>query len=229
MDFIYQLSGVRQVRDATRQGGVPQQGRGLKWAPPSAHGLASVMREGTIFSDGFSFVRDDVTGERAKLTIPPPSMLHCRGGWSAIDSPVYPNSEQFLAGLAASYAAEVARVCELGCRYLQFKDASLDYVNDPRQREHTAAIAGEPQRQHERYIEQINKALAGHPTDLAAITHMRWGSNHTCGRAARISSPASCSAIWMWTGALASATTSGPAGSRRCCSPRRARMSCSAW
>ena len=75
----------------------------------------------------------------AKQTIPSPNMVHYRGGPASIDPKVYPDIEEFWADLAAAYADEVARLAALGCRYLQFDDTSLAYLNDPAQR---AEIAG---------------------------------------------------------------------------------------
>ena len=67
-----------------------------------------------------------------KLTIPSPSMVHYRGGRTAIDESVYPDLDAFWADLTAAYREEVRRLGELGCRYLQLDDTSLAYLNDPR-------------------------------------------------------------------------------------------------
>jgi 5-methyltetrahydropteroyltriglutamate--homocysteine methyltransferase len=48
-------------------------------------------------------------------------------------------------------------------RYVQLDDTTLAYMNDPRQREYVAKLGGDPERQHERYIETINGALASRP------------------------------------------------------------------
>jgi 5-methyltetrahydropteroyltriglutamate--homocysteine methyltransferase len=114
-----------------------------------------------------------------KLTIPSLSMVHYRGGRSAIDESVYPDLDQFWADLAAAYAQEVSQLYDLGCRYLQFDDTSLAYMNDPAQRQHVADIGGDPEHQHEHYIANINRALAGRPEDLAVTTHMCRGNNQS--------------------------------------------------
>ena len=59
----------------------------------------------------------------------------------------------------------------LGCRYLQLDDTSLAYLNDPRQREMIASKGGDRDHQHERYIRQINAALADRPEGLTVTTH----------------------------------------------------------
>jgi 5-methyltetrahydropteroyltriglutamate--homocysteine methyltransferase len=179
MDFIYQLGGVRKVQDDTIRVAFHNEQKTYEWAPPSAHVVAPLTLEHTIFGDAFSFLAGAVKTAVPKLTIPSLSMVHYRGGRSAIDETVYPDLDQFWADLAATYAEEVRELYQLGCRYLQFDDTSLAYMNDPAQREHVAEIGGDPEHQHERYSENINQALAGRPADLAVTTHMCRGNNQS--------------------------------------------------
>jgi 5-methyltetrahydropteroyltriglutamate--homocysteine methyltransferase len=179
MDFIYQLGGIEKVQDDTIRVAFHNEQKSLEWAPPSAHVVAPLTLEQTIFGDAFEFLRDTVTTAVPKLTIPSLSMVHYRGGRSAIDSSVYPDLDQFWADLAGTYAEEIRRLYALGCRYLQLDDTSLAYMNDPAQRQHVAAIGGDPEHQHERYIETINRALANRPADLAVTTHMCRGNNQS--------------------------------------------------
>ena len=179
MDFIYQLGGIQQVQDDTIRVAFHNDQRSYEWAPPSAHVVAPVTLEHTIFADAFSFLRDTAVSAVPKLTIPSLSMVHYRGGRSAIDASVYPDLEQFWTDLVATYAEEMWRLYDLGCRYLQLDDTSLAYLNDPAQRQHVADIGGDPQHQHERYIENINRVLAGRPEDLAVTTHMCRGNNQS--------------------------------------------------
>jgi 5-methyltetrahydropteroyltriglutamate--homocysteine methyltransferase len=179
MDFIYQLGGIRKVQDDTIRVAFHNEQKAYEWAPPSAHVVAPVTLARTIFADAFAFLRDTVTTAIPKLTIPSLSMVHYRGGRSAIDSSVYPDLDQFWADLVATYAEEVRRLYDLGCRYLQLDDTSLAYMNDPAQRQHVADIGGDPEHQHECYIENINRALAGRPADLAVTTHMCRGNNQS--------------------------------------------------
>jgi 5-methyltetrahydropteroyltriglutamate--homocysteine methyltransferase len=192
MDFIYQLGGIKKVQDDTIRVAFHNEQKSFEWAPPSAHVVAPLTLEHTIFGDAFEYLRDTVTTAALaegddpaealvvpKLTIPSLSMVHYRGGRSAIDASVYPDLDQFWADLAAAYAEELRRVYALGCRYLQLDDTSLAYMNDPAQRQHVAEIGGDPEHQHERYIENINRALASRPTDLAVTTHMCRGNNQS--------------------------------------------------
>jgi 5-methyltetrahydropteroyltriglutamate--homocysteine methyltransferase len=179
MDFIYQLGGVEKVQDDTIRVAFHNENKSYEWAPPSAHIVAPVSLTHTIFGAAFSYLASTVTDAVPKLTIPSLSMVHYRGGRSAIDESVYPDLDQFWADLAATYAQEVRQLYDLGCHYLQFDDTSLAYMNDPVQRQHVADIGGDPVHQHEHYIANINRALAGRPADLAVTTHMCRGNNQS--------------------------------------------------
>ncbi|MGH3311017.1 MAG: 5-methyltetrahydropteroyltriglutamate--homocysteine S-methyltransferase [Streptomyces sp.] len=177
MDFIYALGGINKVEDENLRITFHNAYGDVEFAPPSAHVEGRVGLEGTIFGDAFRFLRDTVgEGVTPKLTIPSPSMVHYRGGRAAIDEAVYPEMDAFWADLTSAYAEQVRGVHELGCRYLQLDDTSLAYLNDPEQRRHVAGIGGDPEHQHETYIANINRALAGRPDDLRVTTHMCRGN-----------------------------------------------------
>jgi 5-methyltetrahydropteroyltriglutamate--homocysteine methyltransferase len=175
MDFIYQLGGVRQTDDKLTVRFYNEQGT-LEFASAALQVNEPIRLRETIFGDAFAFLRQQTTKAVPKLTIPSPSMVHYRGGRAAIDKQVYPDLDQFWHDLSAAYAEEVRRLSALGCTYLQFDDTSLAYLNDPRQREMMAAQGGDAEHQHERYIRQINQALAGRPESLAVTTHMCRGN-----------------------------------------------------
>jgi 5-methyltetrahydropteroyltriglutamate--homocysteine methyltransferase len=179
MDFIYQLGGIKQVQDGTIKVAFHNKEKTYEWAPPSAHVVSPLTLENTIFGEAFTFLRDTVENATPKLTIPSPSMVHYRGGRSAIDELVYPDLDRFWTDLTAAYAEEVRRVYDLGCRYLQLDDTSLAYMNDPAQRRHVAEIGGDPEHQHEHYIANINRVLADRPADLTVTTHMCRGNNQS--------------------------------------------------
>jgi 5-methyltetrahydropteroyltriglutamate--homocysteine methyltransferase len=176
MDFIYQLGGVSKVADANLKVRFHSAQGDVEFTPPSLHVGERLSLRDTIFGDHFAFLAEHAGGQVPKLTIPSPSMVHYRGGRASIDEAVYPDVEEFWADLVAAYAEEVRRLGELGCRYLQFDDTSLAYLNDPAQREHVREIGGDPDHQHETYIRHINEALAGRPEGMAVTTHMCRGN-----------------------------------------------------
>jgi 5-methyltetrahydropteroyltriglutamate--homocysteine methyltransferase len=179
MDFIYQLSGVTQVAGEKIHVQFRSAEREYDYAPPAMRVDDRVGLPKTIFGDAFEFLRDNVNGSTAKLTIPSPSMVHYRGGDSSIDRSVYPDLDAFWVDLTDAYREEIRRLYELGCRYLQLDDTSLAYINDPAQREHIVEIGGDPDHLHEQYIANINRALADHPADMAITTHTCRGNNQS--------------------------------------------------
>ncbi|RCW44485.1 5-methyltetrahydropteroyltriglutamate--homocysteine methyltransferase [Halopolyspora algeriensis] len=174
MDFIYQLGGITQSDEHMHVEFRNSDGT-LDFSPAAMRVNDTITLDRAIFADDFRFLQDN-TDATAKLTIPSPSMVHYRGGRAQIDPEVYPDEEQFWADLTAAYAEQIRRIAEQGCRYLQLDDTSLAYLNDPRQRELIAGRGDDAEHQHERYIRQINAALANRPESLHITTHMCRGN-----------------------------------------------------
>jgi 5-methyltetrahydropteroyltriglutamate--homocysteine methyltransferase len=180
MDFIYSLEGVEQVEGESLHVQFRNAEGEYDYAPPAMRVAGKVALPATIFGDAFAFLRDHAHSDQTpKLTIPSPSMVHYRGGNSSIERAVYPDLDSFWDDLTAAYAAQMRGVYELGCRYLQLDDTSLAYINDPAQRAHIEQIGGDPDHLHERYIANINQALAGKPDDLVITTHLCRGNNQS--------------------------------------------------
>jgi 5-methyltetrahydropteroyltriglutamate--homocysteine methyltransferase len=177
MDFIYAIKGIRRVADEGAVVRFTNADGTIEWRPAGLHVDAPLAIDEPIFGDDFAYLRSVVgEGQTAKLTIPSPSMVHYRGGAAAIDPAVYPDEDAFWEGLSAAYAAQVRGVAALGCTYLQLDDTSLAYLNDPAQRAGLAAQGRDAEHQHERYIRQINVALAGRPAGLTVTTHLCRGN-----------------------------------------------------
>jgi len=176
MDFIYEIGGIDKTPGDIKVQFHNEQGD-IEFTPAAIHVGSRVHLAKTIFGDDFSFlqglVHDEVT---PKLTIPSPSMVHYRGGRAAIDPAVYPDVEQFWSDLTTAYADQVKALAEMGCRYLQFDDTSLAYLNDPRQREQMAGRGEDAEHLHEAYIRHINEALADKPEGMTVTTHMCRGN-----------------------------------------------------
>jgi 5-methyltetrahydropteroyltriglutamate--homocysteine methyltransferase len=175
MDFIYELDGITKEAGHLAVKFHNEKGD-IEFTPAALHVDGKLGVSKTIFGDAFSFLRETVTTNVPKLTIPSPSMVHYRGGKAAIDQDVYPEMDAFWADLTGAYREQVRRLGELGCTYLQFDDTSLAYMNDPHQREYIASIGGDPERQHVEYIHHINEALAGRPEGMSVTTHMCRGN-----------------------------------------------------
>jgi 5-methyltetrahydropteroyltriglutamate--homocysteine methyltransferase len=175
MDFIYQLGGINRAQDNITVQFRNAEGT-IEFTPAALHVEERVALREPIFADAFAFLQSCVTTATPKLTIPSPSMVHYRGGRAAVDESVYPDMDDFWSDLTSAYADEVRALGELGCTYLQFDDTSLAYLNDPRQREHIAALGGDAEHQHEAYIRYINAALEQRPPEMTVTTHMCRGN-----------------------------------------------------
>jgi 5-methyltetrahydropteroyltriglutamate--homocysteine methyltransferase len=175
MDFIYRLGGVSRAPEHLKVQFRNPTGT-IEFTSAALKIEGKVRLEQTIFGEDFQALQAMVTSATPKLTIPSPNMVHYRGGQAAIDRDVYPDLEQFWSDLGDAYAEQVRRIGELGCTYLQFDDTSLAYLNDPAQRAMVAERGDDAEHLHLRYIQQINRALAGRPPGMAVTTHMCRGN-----------------------------------------------------
>jgi 5-methyltetrahydropteroyltriglutamate--homocysteine methyltransferase len=175
MDFIYQLRGISRTDEQIEVHFRNAQGD-LDFTSAALKVDGKIGLDEPIFGRDFEFLKSVVATATPKLTIPSPSMVHYRGGPAAIDKSVYPDEDEFWADLSGAYAKQVAEIAALGCTYLQLDDTSLAYLNDPTQRAELTSKGGDAEHQHERYIRQINAALAGRPPELRVTTHMCRGN-----------------------------------------------------
>ncbi|MCW3008405.1 MAG: Methionine synthase, vitamin-B12 independent [Solirubrobacterales bacterium] len=182
MDFIYRLDGVSRADEQLTVRFESDEGE-IDFHPTAPQVTAPIRLGETIFADDFRALASMVDEATPKLTIPSPSMVHYGAGRARIDRGVYPELEGFYADLSAAYAQEIARLGELGCTYLQLDDTSLAYLNDPRQRAFIAGLGGDPERQHETYIANLNAALAGRPEGMTVSTHLCRGNFRSAWRA----------------------------------------------
>jgi 5-methyltetrahydropteroyltriglutamate--homocysteine methyltransferase len=177
MDFIYAIDGITKVEGEGRPVHFHNADGDIDWVPAGLHVDGPLSIDEPIFGADFAYLQSVVgEGQTAKLTIPSPSMVHYRGGAAAIDPAVYPDEDAFWDALSAAYRQQVRGIAAQGCTYLQLDDTSLAYLNDPAQRAELAEQGRDAEHQHERYIRQINAALAGRPEGLAVTTHLCRGN-----------------------------------------------------
>ncbi len=171
-DFLYAIPGIDKGALGAPLPVYRKDGQ-LSWAPNVTEITGKVHLEEVIFADHFEFLAQTVTRATPKLTVPSPSMAHFRADLSK--SP-YTDYEEFRADVAAAYAAEVAGLYALGCRYLQLDDTIFAFLNDPAWRENARATGLDPDHQHEINVRVINDALAAKPADMAVTVHMCRGN-----------------------------------------------------
>jgi len=176
MDFICQLGGVQQAEGEMRVSFRNADGT-VDFRPAAIAINERITLPRTIFAEDFAFLARAVDPAiTPKLTIPSPNMVHYRGGRAALSPAVYPDIDAFWEDLAAAYRRQVAGLAELGCRYLQLDDTSLAYLNDPSHREALARRGDDATRLLDTYVENINRALAGRPPQMAVTVHMCRGN-----------------------------------------------------
>jgi 5-methyltetrahydropteroyltriglutamate--homocysteine methyltransferase len=171
-DFLYALPGIEKGALGAPIPVYRKDGQ-ISWTPNVTAITGKVHLDQPIFGDHFRFLADTVTTATPKITIPSPSMAHFRADLSA--SP-YDGYEEFRADVAAAYAAEVAALYQLGCRYLQLDDTIFAFLNDPGWRANMASTGVDPDHQHEINVGVINAALAAKPDDMAVTIHMCRGN-----------------------------------------------------
>jgi 5-methyltetrahydropteroyltriglutamate--homocysteine methyltransferase len=171
-DFLYAIPGIDRGALGMPLPVYTKDGQ-ITWTPNVTEVTGPVHLEETIFGDHFTFLKQTVTTALPKITVPSPSMAHFRVDLSK--SP-YADPDQFRADVAAVYAAEVAGLYALGCRYLQFDDTIFAFLNDPQWRANAKAGGLDPDHQHEINVNVINEALRDKPADMAVTVHMCRGN-----------------------------------------------------
>jgi 5-methyltetrahydropteroyltriglutamate--homocysteine methyltransferase len=182
MDFIYGLAGIEPSDERLHVEFQTDDGS-IEFNPTAPRVTGKVALRESLFADAFETLQSLVTTATPKLTIPSPSMVHYSTGRRRIDESVYPDLDAFWEDVAAAYAGEVCALAELGCTYLQLDDTTLAYANDPRQREFFAQLGGDPDRQHEVYIANLNRALVGRPESMTVTAHLCRGNFRSAWRA----------------------------------------------
>jgi 5-methyltetrahydropteroyltriglutamate--homocysteine methyltransferase len=173
IDFLTQLDGVET------KGGIAvsfhSNAGNVDFAPPVMQVTGKVRHAKDIQRADFDFLKAATT-RTPKVTIPSPTMLHFRGGRSAISRDAYPDLDAFYADVAAAYRAEIASLYAAGCRYVQLDDTNLAYLCDEKMREGARARGDDPNELPRRYAALINAAIRDRPADMAACVHLCRGN-----------------------------------------------------
>jgi 5-methyltetrahydropteroyltriglutamate--homocysteine methyltransferase len=173
IDFLERLAGVVTggavtVKFHNRSGDID-------FAPPVMQVVGKVRHTEPIQSADFGFLQS-VTHRTPKVSIPSPTMLHFRGGRSAISQDAYPELDAFFDDVAAAYRAEIRALAAAGCRYLQLDDTNLAYLCDAKMREGVRARGDDPNELPRRYARLINAAIADKPPGMTICIHLCRGN-----------------------------------------------------
>jgi 5-methyltetrahydropteroyltriglutamate--homocysteine methyltransferase len=173
IDFLEQLEGVET------RGGIAAHFRSasgeVSFAPPVMHVTGKLRHVRPIQVADFNFLKS-VTSRLPKVTIPSPTMLHFRGGRSAISKEAYPDLEQFYADVAACYREELNQLGAAGCKYVQLDDTNLAYLCDAKMREGARQRGDDPNELPRRYAKLINASIAQRPGGMTVCIHLCRGN-----------------------------------------------------
>jgi 5-methyltetrahydropteroyltriglutamate--homocysteine methyltransferase len=172
-DFLKHLDGCELHKTAGIQiNGITTRGESMRVTGkldfPGTHPMLEHFR---LLKD-----KCDLAGIMPKMTIPSPSLLHYRGGRSAISQEVYPDMDDFFIDLAKTYRKAVQAFYDAGCRYLQFDDTVWAYLCSEDQRAKLRGRGEDPDALPAVYARVINYAIAERPADMTMTTHVCRGN-----------------------------------------------------
>ena len=174
LDFLEQLGGVK-VGEVTI--GIGADGK-EHLMPPAIHVVDKVTHAKQIQLADYNFLKSQVNaGNRAKVTIPSPTMLHFRGGRAGISRTAYPELEpDFYEDVAKAYGDELRSLSAAGCDYVQMDDTNLAYLCDVNMREAAKNRGDDPNELAHRYAKFINLVVAQKPAGMTLAMHLCRGN-----------------------------------------------------
>jgi 5-methyltetrahydropteroyltriglutamate--homocysteine methyltransferase len=145
----------------------------MRWNTCCATGR--LRRRRGITTDEFTTVRS-LTQQTPKVTMPAPSFLHFFRGPDSFTPEAYPDVDAFWGDIEATYQEELADLARLGATYVQIDEVPLAMLCDPDVRAKVEAVGEDPERLTGRYIDAVNKALAGRPASMTVAMHLCRGN-----------------------------------------------------
>lgn len=178
-------------RFVDRTQGLEVRGASFKFRDDSGHELeftapyaiAPVRRTHPIALDEFLFLRSAARAT-PKITLPAPSTMHFFGFKDYAAPGAYRDLDPFLDDLAAVYRQEIADLAAAGCRYIQIDEVAIALLCDPAIRDAVKNEGHDPHVLADRYIDALNRCVAGCPTDVVIGVHVCRGNfkGHYLGR-----------------------------------------------
>jgi 5-methyltetrahydropteroyltriglutamate--homocysteine methyltransferase len=174
IDFLEQLEGV------SVHGGIGTKFHTAKgevdFAPPRLEVSGKLRHVRPIQLEDFAYLKSQVKRGTPKVCIPSPTMVHFRGGRSAISKDAYPDMQGFFEDLAACYRKELAALAAAGCSYVQLDDTNLAYLCDAQQREAAKQRGEDPEVLPHTYARLINAAIKDKPQGMTVGIHLCRGN-----------------------------------------------------
>lgn len=148
---------------------------GFSTPSPAPVATRPIRRIRPIVTDDFGFLQSATT-QRVKVTMPTPSHMHFGQFREAIDRSVYPDVEQYWEDLIAVFRQEIGELHVAGCRYVQLDEVPLALLCDSNIRALTKQEGDDPDRLVARYVDALNRAVAGRPADMTVAMHLCRGN-----------------------------------------------------
>jgi 5-methyltetrahydropteroyltriglutamate--homocysteine methyltransferase len=174
IDFLERIGGVKTDIPVTIQRPDGTQ----ELAPPVMRVIDKVRHVKDIQLADFQYLKSQVaSGNRPKVTIPSPTMLHFRGGRAGISQQHYPELDpDFYQDVANAYGDELRSLAAAGCSYVQMDDTNLAYLCDVKMRDAAKARGDDPNELPHRYARFINLVVAQKPTGMLLAMHLCRGN-----------------------------------------------------
>jgi len=135
-----------------------------------------IKRERGIATEDYKFIRAH-TERTPKVTIPSPCSQHYLRWREGVSDEAYPDVEEFFADVAAVYREELRDLADLGAGNVQLDDVSLPLLCDDTLRAGFAERGYDPDEWVGKYIDLINRSVAGRPAGLTLGMHLCRGNN----------------------------------------------------
>jgi 5-methyltetrahydropteroyltriglutamate--homocysteine methyltransferase len=148
---------------------------GFSTPSPAPMATKLVRRIRPIVTDDYEFLKS-VAKNRIKVTMPTPSHMHFGQFKNAVDHTVYPNVEDYWGDMIAVFQQEIKELYAAGCRYLQLDEVPLALLCDTNIRALAKSEGDDPDKLVALYIDVLNRAVAGRPSDLTIGMHLCRGN-----------------------------------------------------
>ena len=172
LDFLEKIQGVTITGNIAASSDAQEK---VGFTPPKISVTGKIRHEQSIQVEDFNTLKS-MTDRTPKITIPSPSMVHFRGGRSAIDSKIYPDMDEFFDDLAKCFREEIEALYAAGCRYIQLDDTNLAYLCDPKMCEDARKRGEDTDKLPYTYAQLINAAISNDHNDLYIGIHICRGN-----------------------------------------------------
>ncbi len=174
------LTGFQGIHSTQAQYAIRFRGKGGETAETKSMLTVTekIRRTEPVTLKHFEFLKS-VTRQTPKFCMPSPAYLHLRGGRRVVSPSAYPDMEEFWADLIAVYREELADLAGAGCTYAQLDDVSFACLNDPEIRAQIERDGEDPDQLPAKYVDVINRIVAGKPDGLTVTLHTCRGNHQS--------------------------------------------------